>query len=81
MSHCSLFELVLKPRAWVGLALMRGGALGLSGLLRSHAETGMWPDFSVVEFPKRHSWSSKAGQVAAGRRSDSERLPSLWFCT
>lgn len=33
MSHCSLLELVLKQRAWVSLALMRGGALALSGLL------------------------------------------------
>lgn len=34
MSHCSLLELVLKQRAQVSLALMRGGALGLHGLPR-----------------------------------------------
>lgn len=84
MSHCSLLELVLKQRVQVSLALMRGGALGLSGLPDLTLGLGCGLISVVVEFPQGHTWSFKAVKVAAGpqgRCSDSARLPALWFWT
>lgn len=61
--------MVLKPRALISLVLIRGGALGLSGL--PERTLGSGPEFSVVvEFPQGHAWSSKAGRLAAG--------PQVW---
>lgn len=79
VSQCLILELVLKQRACISLVLVRGGALGLSGL-PDHT-LGHGPEFSVVvEFPQGHTWSSKACRVAVGPQvqcSDPGRRGSL----